>query len=236
MSNQDQKTEQEQPSFSYRVIRGSIRRPRAVGRGSIVGTAKDFFVQGDLLPDGIFPETDIKSWLAEGRIENAMVSVDAARAAAEEIRARGKFRSDPASLVGKSLEQLRLIVLEIDADYDVSSLADQRDAVRLLTSDWDPRYADRIAPVSDRSRPEALVAHDLKQGEHGEAATSSSPGREMSEKALAALASAREAAKAPESAEQPAEQPVEQPAQQPAATEPKSALEIARAKATQVAE
>jgi len=189
--------EEQAPSFSYRVIRGSIRKPRAYQKSSVVATARDFFIQGDLLPDGVFGKDDIQSWLCEGRIESAQVSVVMAQAVAEAIRSRGKFRADPASLVGKTMEELLIMVTEIDEDYDANSLEDEKAAVRLLTSDWDPRYADRIAPVSDRSRPETLVAHDLEQGKDGESATKSSPGREMSEEASAALADARAKAQAP---------------------------------------
>lgn len=90
------------------------------------------------------------------------------------------------------------MVNEIDEDYDFEAnpIEDEQAAVRLLTSDWDPRYADRIAPVSDRSRPEALVAHDMEQVDDVPA-TSSSNGPEPSQEASAALANARARAQAP---------------------------------------
>ena len=152
----------------------------------------------------MFDKDDIKSWLDGGRIEPASISPVMAQATEDAIRARGKFRADPASLVGKTMEQLLVMVNEIDEKYDVSALSNERDAVRLLTSDWDPRYADRIAPVSDKSHPEALIAHDLQQGKDGEPATRSLPGREMSEEASTALANARSQAQAPAPEEQSA--------------------------------
>lgn len=196
MSEENQ--EQEAQTFSYRVARGVIRKPRSMGNTNVIATRRDFFIQNELIPDGIFGQDDIKSWLADGRIVSAQVSMEQAEEAVEAARARGKFQADPASLVGKTMEELLIMVNEIDEDYDFEAnpIEDEQAAVRLLTSDWDPRYADRIAPVSDRSRPEALVAHDMEQVDDVPA-TSSSNGPEPSQEASAALANARARAQAP---------------------------------------
>lgn len=184
-------------TFSYRVIRGVIRKPRGDSK-RVFTTQGDFFNQGELIPDGIFDEADIASWLEGGRIEPAQVSAEMAQEVIEKIRTRGKFRVDPSSLVGKTMEELLIMVHEIAPEIDANSIEDQRMAVALLTSDWDPKHADTIAPVSDKSRPEALRAHDLEQTEN-EPATRSDPGPAPSKEAQAALASARERAAAPES-------------------------------------
>ena len=190
-------SKQEPETFSYRVIRGCIKKPGGRKRSSV--SSGDFYMQGDLLPDSEFGEADIQSWLDEGRVEPALVSpVQAAQEQA--ITVRGKFCADPGSLVGKSLAELRIMIGEIEPNMDLESITDERIAVSLLTSDYDPRFKQPIAPATDRSRPEMLVAHDLEQGKDGTPATSSNAGRAMSEKASEALEAARAKAQSEEAA------------------------------------
>lgn len=179
---------------TYRVIRGAIKLPRAHTQDFIANVRKDFVMQGELLPVDVYPEDDIQSWLAGGRIVAAGVSVAQAVEAAE-IRASNPFKVDPSTLVGKTMEDLTIMVLEIEPDYDTDALADEQDAVRLLTSGWDPKYIQKIAPVSDRSRPEALVANKLEQTEKETATSSGST--DMSAAAQAGLDAARAKAQAP---------------------------------------
>ena len=184
-------------TFSYRLIRGCIKKPGGRKRSSV--SSGDFYMQGDLLPDSEFGEADIQSWLDEGRVEPALVSpVQAAQEQA--ITVRGKFCADPGSLVGKSLAELRIMIGEIEPNMDLESITDERIAVSLLTSDYDPRFKRPIAPATDRSRPEMLVAHDMEQGKDGTPVTSSNPGSAMSEKASKALEDARAKAQSEEAA------------------------------------
>ena len=180
---------------AYRVIRGAIRLPRGTEGTGFMMSRKDMVMQGELLPPGIFPESDIESWLSEGRIERAGVSIEQAEQAAE-IRAQNPFRVDPATLVGKTMEDLVIMVLEIDDEYDVDQLADEQAAVQLLTSGWEPSMRQTVAPVNDRSRPEALALHKLEQEEGGGSAIKSGD-REMSQEAKAGLEAARAKAQAP---------------------------------------
>jgi hypothetical protein len=156
-------------------------------------------MQGDLLPDGIFSELEIRSWLNSGRIAVAEVSVEQV-AEAVAIREANPFRVDPTSLVGKTMEDLIIMVLEIDEEYDTDSLGGEADAVRLLSSGWDPKFREPIAPVNDRSRPEALAINKMEQSVEGDRAMRSTQ-TEMSDAASAGLARAKEAANAPENQE-----------------------------------
>jgi len=178
---------------AYRVIRGAIRLPRGKTTGFTM-SRRDMVMQGELLPPGIFPEADIKSWLSEGRIALAGVSVEAAQAAVE-ARAANPFRVDPSTLVGKTMEDLLIMVLEIDPEYDADSLESEADAVRLLTSGWEPSMRQVIAPVNDRSRPQALALDKLEQGAAGSALKMGS--RDLSAEAAASLEAAKARAQAP---------------------------------------
>lgn len=182
---------------TYRVIRGSIKTPRTKDSPVISGR-RGLIMQGELLPVGVFPADDIRSWLDGGRIERADVSV-AVATEEQRIRAANPFRVDPSALVGKTMEDLIIMVLEIKDDYDTDVLTDERDAVRLLTSGWSPEMHQIVAPVNDRSRPEALALHKLEQ-ENGQSATHATT-TEMSSEAAAGLEAARAAAQAPSSEE-----------------------------------
>lgn len=180
---------------TYRIVRGSIRN-RTLD-GPVIAGRRGLIMQGELLPQGVFDAKDIRVWLNEGRIELADVSVEAAEA--ERITAANPFRVDPSVLVSKTMEDLVIMVLEIDDDYDTDSLTSQEDAVRLLTSGWSPSMRQTVAPVNDRSRPLALALHKLEQ-ENGQPATRSS-NTEMSSQAAAGLEAARAAAQASSSEE-----------------------------------
>jgi len=180
------------PTFTYRVVRGSIKRPRVDQTRVFVGVS-DFYNQGDLIPDGVYDQEDIASWLAGGRIAEAGPEEDATAQA--RIKPRGKWIVDPATLVGKTMEELLLLVSEIDPSFHTSTLEDERAAVVLLTSDCDPRHAQIVAVASDRSKPALLRLGDLEQSSAGPAVGTSNP--RMSDASRAALARARERAQAP---------------------------------------
>lgn len=184
---------------TYRVIRGAVKLPRSVTQDHIANKTKDFVMQGELLPPGVFTDSDIKSWLAGGRIVVSVVSMEMAEEAAE-VRAANIFHVDPSTLVQKTMEDLVIMVLEIDENYDTDLLTDEADAVRLLTSGWDPKYLQTIAPVTDRSRPEALRMHALEQGLSG-SAIKTSEASDLSAKAQAGLDAAHAKAQAPDSEE-----------------------------------
>lgn len=162
-------------------------------------TRKDMVMQGELLPPGIVDDADIKSWLDEGRIELAGVSVEAAEEQIA-IRAANKFCVDPNALVSKTMEDLVIMILEIDEEYDTDSLADEKAAVQLLTSGWEPSMRQSTAPVNDRSRPEALALHNLEQDANGGSAVRTG-NRDLSAEAQAGLDAAKARAAAPDSEE-----------------------------------
>jgi hypothetical protein len=179
---------------SYRIVRGSIRIPRSKMESNAAG-ANGLLPQGDLLPRGMFDDRDILSWLREGRIERADVT-EAQIEESERVRTANPFRVDPVTLVGKTMEDLVIMILEIDPGFDTDTLEAEQDAVRLLTSGWDPKYAQTIAPVNDRSRPVALALNKLEQSQDGSRAMQSSAS-ELSARAQAGLEAARAKAQAP---------------------------------------
>jgi hypothetical protein len=160
---------------------------------------QDLIMQGDLLPVGSFSELEIRSWLNEGRIERANVTVEAVEES-ERIRVANPFRVDPSTLLGKTMEDMVIMVLEIDEEYDTDLLADEQDAIRLLTSGWDPKFLQTVAPVNDRSRPVALALNKMEQSQDGTRAMAQTQ-TEMSSQAAAGLAAAKAAANAPEGQE-----------------------------------
>lgn len=185
---------------TYRVIQGAVRMPRnAKKEGTFVLRRADMVVQGELLPPGVFTQADILSWLAEGRIEEAGAPVAEAEEQ-ERIRNANPFRCDPSTLLGKTIDELLMMIYEIDDEYDLSAIETEQDAVRLLTSGWDPKYMQTVAPVNDRSRPENLALHKLEQDEDGNRAVKTDT-TALSAEAQANLASAKERAQAPKEEE-----------------------------------
>lgn len=182
---------------AYRVVRGSIRLPRGTSTGFIM-SRRNMVMQGELLPPGIFPGSDIQSWLNEGRIEAAGISVEAAQEVVAALAAN-PFRADPSTLVGKTMEDLLIMVLEIAPEYDTDQLEDEQDAVRLLTSGWQPSMRQVVAPVNDRSRPQTLALDKLTQDASGSALKTGT--RDLSAEAAAGLEAARARAQAPETEE-----------------------------------
>lgn len=149
-------------NVTYRLARGTIKLPRDPKR--TFTTSGDFIKQGDMIPSGVLSPEQVKSMLSDGRIE-CMQPAEAALAV-REPKYRGKWGVDPTALVGKSLEDLLVMVQEIDEDFDVTTLANEVDAVRQLTMDWDPAFRETIARASDRSRPERL-RHTTSKTEGG---------------------------------------------------------------------
>lgn len=180
----------------YKVKRGAIQLPRRIVDGKkSVRSAADFLHQGDILPEGIFPPADIASYLADGRIEQVGMSSEEAAKAGAAITQRSKWAVDPSSLVGKSLEELLVMVLEIDPNYESDELQSEADAVRLLTSGWDPKYAQTVAQADDRTEVRSLK---LDQGNKPGLAVPQTGLVEqgLSHDAEAALARAKERAQA----------------------------------------
>lgn len=147
----------EQAIQSYRVVRGSLQIPRKGSARQFVNRS-DFIMQGEIVPAGLFCEADLAGWLADGRICLVIEDQDGTEAR-EKNRRRGKWMVDPASLYGKTMEDLLLLVIDIDPEYDTDNLNDESDVVRLLTKDWDPVFAESVACAADRNSIVALK-HD----------------------------------------------------------------------------
>lgn len=172
----------ETKTVEYRVVSGALHLPRVPNtRG------QKLIMQGEVVPSGVFSEEDIARWLKDGRIKQAAEAAPALERASN--RHQGKWCVDPATLAGKNMEDLLLMVLEIDPEYDTEPLADEASVVRLLTRDWDPLFVPGVASAKDRSAVVAMTPNGVK-------GLGTKP---MSEVAQAAMAAARAKARAPES-------------------------------------
>ncbi len=182
----------------YKVARGVIRLPRDPKSTRKFRTQADFIKQGELIPEGLLGLNEIESLLSKGIIEP--LSAEALQAAAGRIpKTRGKWGVDPVALAGKTLEDLLVMILEIDPDYDVSAFLTEADAVRHLTQDWDPAFREEVARSTDRNRPEQLRSNGVKDAGQ----------RPMSDAAEKALARAKSRAQAQTEAAQPGEEPAQ---------------------------
>lgn len=137
----------------YRVARGVIRKPRDPLSARKVATAADYIGQGEAIPEGMLSEAEIANLLATGYIEPIGLI---APGVLEPTVKRGKWSVDPAALVAKSLEDMLVMVLEIDPDYDVAALETVTAAATQLTADWNPAFREAVALSNDRTRPAPL--------------------------------------------------------------------------------
>lgn len=176
----------------YRVANGSLRKPRVKGQVPKVRRAVDYIGQGELVPDGMLTQEEIEKLLETGVIE-ALPTGGPAGAAAPTYAARGKWSVDPSALVSKTLEDLCVMILEIDPNYDVAGL-DSIQAATILTADWHPAFRETLATSSDKSRP-APLSMTSKQNAKGKVVeqrgAKDAGSRPMSEDASATLEALR---------------------------------------------
>jgi len=169
----------------YEVARGSIKVPFPKTASKTAAPRPQFFRQGDLLPDGALSEEEISSLLADKRIAVVRGSQKGTKIE-RRTQQRGPWSVDPESLEGKNSEELGMLILGIDPDFDLRKIKTDEDAVKQLTKDWDPAFADDIAKAYDKGNP-ALTEDGAKRVEGS--------GHELSAKAKATLSKAKARAK-----------------------------------------
>lgn len=125
------------------VKRGSVKVPNRKG------LHPELLRQGQVVPEGMFPMADVQRLIEQGVFGEA----SAPAAPSAPAKSLGKWRKDPATLAGKSLDELRIMVLEVDERYDLTEDLDEAALVRLLSKDWDPRVRQDTAVAKDRTRP-----------------------------------------------------------------------------------
>lgn len=186
----------------YRVARGVLRKPRKTlpnPKAVALSNSCDYIQQGELIPEGMLDEVSIQSLLSEGRIE--VLAPLAAGLAAKVPAQQGKWGVDPVALVGKNLEELLIIVMEIDENFDVSTLTTEAQAIRQLTADWNPAFREEIARTTDRSRPEQMRMESSRDGRVVKGNVHDAGNRPLSGDAEKALANAKARAQAKTEAE-----------------------------------
>lgn len=140
---------------TYEVLKGSIKvpTPRATDdkaglkRGKIV-----YFQQGEKIPPGTFSDADLADLESQNLIRRT-----------EEIKSRtgvrprkqkkGKWSINPDTLAGKDQEELLLMVVEIDQEFDTDTLKTKQQTIAQLTKDFDPEFDLAIATASDKTTP-----------------------------------------------------------------------------------
>lgn len=136
-------------SEQYRVAQGMLKLP---GK-------REFIRQGEAVPEMIFSQPQLESLARDGIVEliPAQLSADEKK----RLEHRGPWRMNPASLVGKDMEAMLLMVHEIDPNVDLALLQTEQMVVALLTKDWDPSIADELATSNDSTAP-ALNSKGVK--------------------------------------------------------------------------
>lgn len=165
----------------YEVVRGAVKVPFPKGGSKLTGGKPVFIMQGEIIPDDMLSTEEAKSLLADGRIVKLRPSSQARPAAAVTAK-RGKWAVDPETLAGKELEELAMLVLGIDEDFDVTKLKTKALAIKQLTKDWDPTFADAVAKSYDKNSPGVQSAQGVQSSDSTQPA---------SEKAAQALQRAR---------------------------------------------
>lgn len=141
------------------VKRGTVKVPNRKG------LHPELLKQGAVVPEGMFPAADVQRLIEAGVF--GPKEAPAARAGAR-AKPRGKWCLDPAALAGKSMDELRIMVLEIDEDYALTEEMTETQLIQLLTSDWDLRAKPEVAVAKDRTRParpKILTAKQLAEGD-----------------------------------------------------------------------
>jgi hypothetical protein len=140
------------------VKNGTLQIPRATR------TSRPTHIRrGEPLPEGALPPAEVQRLFSQGFL---VESVPAQPEPAGLPPVLGKWCRDPASLAGRTLEQLRLMAAEIDPDCGCEILNEPA-LVQLLTADWDPAFALPHAASSDRSRPAAAKVAKAKRLSEG---------------------------------------------------------------------
>lgn len=155
--------------MEYVVARGSIKLPSKLPEGAkrTAVPRPKFVMQDQIIPEGTISEDEIEALLADGRIVPLRQgSAKAQQNAAARRQKGGKWAVDPATLKGKDSEELGMLILGIDPDFDLSKTKTEKEMVAQLTMDWDPTFQDPIARGFDTNTP-GLTSEGVKSGEVG---------------------------------------------------------------------
>ena len=149
------------------VKRGSLKLP---GKRGSHPTLLRF---GQALPEGALSQADIDSLVKQGVLGPES---EAVAAPAGLPPTRGKWQHDPASLAGKTADQLRAMVLDTDPSVHVDDLS-EASMVQLLTSDYEPVFNAPKVQSSDRHRPPQDALNAARRGAARRGAERSGPPR-----------------------------------------------------------
>ncbi len=137
------------------VKRGTLMLPR-VKRGLPSVALRP----GDALPAGALADAEVARLVTQG-----ILGPRAARAAelpAEHLPpTRGRWVHDPATLIGKTVEELMVLVVQTDPDHPVLAQGidvDEGALIRALTADYDPLFAAGAPRADDSTRIEITPA------------------------------------------------------------------------------
>lgn len=133
------------------------------------GVAPVALAPGQSLPPDALPAAEVARLLRQGVLAHPEPAADAAPAGLPPRR--GPFCHDPADLVGKTVDQLRVMVGESGsseyAGCDLLGL-DESDLVNILTDDFEPAFVPAATVSKDRSRPDTALMRRAKRAAGGE--------------------------------------------------------------------
>jgi len=123
---------------------------------------------GQLVPEGALPPADVERLISAGILGPAEAPPPPG---VEPLPGPvGRWRHDPASLAGRSRDELLVMALDGDPEMDVSGLSEAA-LVQLLTGDYEPALAPPSARSRDRNR---LSKGALRAARRGAARVASS--------------------------------------------------------------
>jgi hypothetical protein len=144
-----------------------------------------YWQPGDIIPPGALTQDDLDSLLENNLIREVtrrLTTKERESLRVKRVQRGGIWSLNPETLEGKDLDELLLIVLERDPNFDTDTLKTEEAAIKQLTRDWQPEFDEELSHGSDRTVPQLPRAHDVERGPISEGKS-----RPMSAKARAAL-------------------------------------------------
>lgn len=124
----------------YEVLRGAV----------YYNGMSDRLLKGDRFSKDTLPAAQLKAMIEDGRV-GEVVEEAPEEESQEPCATKGKWCHEPASLAGKSLEELLVMVIATDPDQATDELDSEAAAIALLTSQYDERFQEPLASSEDRT-------------------------------------------------------------------------------------
>lgn len=141
---------------TYEVIRSAIKVPaKRTADGKVVTTkfvGSKYLQPGQLVQPGTFSDEELQSLEDQNFIRRTERIVSKTESARRKQK-KGKWSINPDTLAGKDQEELLLIVLEVDPEFDTDTLKTKQQTIAQLTKDFDTEFDLGIATATDKTMP-----------------------------------------------------------------------------------